>query len=73
VWQRGRSVGTLGGVGLDVFQGEPKVPPALFALPNVVLLLHVGRGAVETRLQMEELVFANLQGFIDKGQLLAPL
>jgi lactate dehydrogenase-like 2-hydroxyacid dehydrogenase len=65
--------GTLGGAGLDVFEGEPKVPEALFALPNVVLLPHVGSGTVETRLQMEELVLANLQAFIDKGELLTPL
>ncbi len=65
--------GTLGGAGLDVFEGEPKVPEALFALPNVVLLPHVGSGTVETRWQMEELVFANLQAFIDKGELLTPL
>lgn len=65
--------GTLGGAGLDVFEGEPKVPEALFALPNVVLLPHVGSGTLETRLQMEELVFANLQAFIDRGELLTPL
>lgn len=65
--------GTLGGAGLDVFEGEPKVPEALFALPNVVLLPHVGSGTVETRREMEELVFANLQAFIDKGELLTPL
>ncbi|WP_339413956.1 2-hydroxyacid dehydrogenase [Pseudomonas sp. EA_35y_Pfl2_R5] len=65
--------GTLGGAGLDVFEGEPKVPEALFALPNVVLLPHVGSGTVETRLQMEELVLANLQAFIERGELLTPL
>lgn len=64
---------TLGGAGLDVFEGEPAVPHELFALPNVVLLPHVGSGTHETRLQMEELVLANLQGFIDKGELLTPL
>ncbi|WP_394559837.1 2-hydroxyacid dehydrogenase [Aquipseudomonas alcaligenes] len=65
--------GTLGGAGLDVFEAEPAVPEALFALPNVVLLPHVGSGTVETRLQMEELVLANLQAFIDRGELLTPL
>jgi lactate dehydrogenase-like 2-hydroxyacid dehydrogenase len=65
--------GTLGGAGLDVFEAEPQVPEALFALPNVVLLPHVGSGTEETRLQMEELVLANLQAFIDKGELLTPL
>jgi len=65
--------GSLGGAGLDVFESEPTVPAELFALPNVVLLPHVGSGTHETRLQMEELVLANLQAFIDKGELLTPL
>ncbi|MEK1904555.1 MAG: 2-hydroxyacid dehydrogenase [Pseudomonas sp.] len=65
--------GTLGGAGLDVFEAEPRVPEALFSLPNVVLLPHVGSGTEETRLQMEELVLANLQAFIDNGELLTPL
>ncbi|SFP63074.1 2-hydroxyacid dehydrogenase [Pseudomonas borbori] len=65
--------GHLGGAGLDVFEGEPTVPAELFALPNVVLLPHVGSGTHETRLRMEELVLANLQAFIDKGELLTPL
>lgn len=64
---------TLGGAGLDVFEAEPQVPEALFTLPNVVLLPHVGSGTVETRREMEELVFANLQAFIDRGELLTPL
>ncbi|MFP6849037.1 MAG: 2-hydroxyacid dehydrogenase [Pseudomonas sp.] len=65
--------GALGGAGLDVFEAEPAVPEALFGLPNVVLLPHVGSGTHETRLQMEELVLANLQAFIDKGEMLTPL
>jgi lactate dehydrogenase-like 2-hydroxyacid dehydrogenase len=65
--------GALGGAGLDVFEAEPAVPEALFGLPNVVLLPHVGSGTHETRLQMEELVFANLQAFNDKGEMLTPL
>jgi hydroxypyruvate reductase len=65
--------GALGGAGLDVFEAEPAVPEALFGLPNVLLLPHVGSGTHETRLQMEELVLANLEAFIDKGELLTPL
>ncbi|WP_193072695.1 2-hydroxyacid dehydrogenase [Pseudomonas sp. FME51] len=65
--------GSLGGAGLDVFDGEPAVPQALFGLPNVVLLPHVGSATQETRLSMEELVLANLYAFINNGQLLTPL
>lgn len=39
----------LAGAGLDVFDREPHVPPALVALDNVVLLPHVGSNTVETR------------------------
>ena len=65
--------GTLGGAGLDVFEAEPNVPEALFALDNVMLLPHVGSATEETRLQMEELVLANLQAFVERGELLTPL
>ena len=44
--------GHLGGAGLDVFEKEPAVPPALLPLPNVVLLPHLGSATKETRLAM---------------------
>ncbi|GLZ84275.1 D-isomer specific 2-hydroxyacid dehydrogenase [Metapseudomonas resinovorans] len=65
--------GRLGGAGLDVFEAEPRVPDALFTLDNVVLAPHIGSGTAETRLQMEEQVFANLQAFLDKGEVLTPV
>lgn len=65
--------GTLGGAGLDVFEDEPRVPEALFAMPNVVLLPHVGSATEETRLAMESLVFDNLDAFIERGELITPL
>lgn len=64
--------GTLGGAGLDVFEDEPRVPEALFAMPNVVLLPHVGSATEETRLAMENLVFDNLDAFIERGELITP-
>jgi lactate dehydrogenase-like 2-hydroxyacid dehydrogenase len=36
--------GTIEGAGLDVFADEPNVPAALLAMPNVMLLPHVGAG-----------------------------
>lgn len=62
--------GRLGGAGLDVYAEEPKVPPALFELPNVVLLPHIGSATAETRLAMEELLFANLRAFLERGEML---
>jgi len=65
--------GALGGAGLDVYAAEPAVPAALRELDNVVLLPHIGSASEETRLQMEQLVLANLQAFVDQGELLTPL
>ncbi|UPQ84744.1 2-hydroxyacid dehydrogenase [Pseudomonas knackmussii] len=62
--------GRLGGAGLDVYAQEPSVPQALFELPNVVLLPHIGSATEETRLAMEELLLANLRAFIECGELL---
>ncbi|HSS13699.1 MAG TPA: 2-hydroxyacid dehydrogenase, partial [Rhizomicrobium sp.] len=52
--------GKLGGAGLDVFVNEPRVPPDLFAMDNVVLQPHVGSATHETRRAMSQLVLDNL-------------
>jgi glyoxylate reductase len=41
--------GYLGGVGLDVYDGEPDVNPAWFTAPKAVLLPHLGSATRETR------------------------
>jgi glyoxylate reductase len=51
--------GLLAGAGLDVFEDEPKVHPGLLALPNVVLLPHVGSATVATRTRMCTLAAEN--------------
>jgi lactate dehydrogenase-like 2-hydroxyacid dehydrogenase len=59
--------GTIKAAGLDVFADEPKVPPALLAMDNVVLLPHVGSATRETRQAMGDLCKANLDAwFADK-------
>ena len=55
--------GAIGGAGLDVFQGEPKVNPAIMAAPNTVLLPHLGSATEETRVAMGMKVVENARAF----------
>ena len=52
--------GKIAGAGLDVFEHEPAIPPALFSLNNVILLPHIGSGSVETRTKMGLMAAENL-------------
>ncbi len=42
----------IAGAGLDVFEHEPKIHPALAKMDNVVILPHIGSASIETRTQM---------------------
>ncbi|MEL6550806.1 MAG: 2-hydroxyacid dehydrogenase [Pseudomonadota bacterium] len=65
--------GKLGWAGLDVFEAEPRIPDALKAMPNVVLLPHVGSATVETRGAMGQLVVDNLVDHLIKGTVRTPV
>jgi lactate dehydrogenase-like 2-hydroxyacid dehydrogenase len=52
--------GSIGGAGLDVFEGEPALNPRFTRLNNVVLQPHVGSATFETRMEMGKLVLDNL-------------
>ncbi|GLC23568.1 2-hydroxyacid dehydrogenase [Roseisolibacter agri] len=56
--------GRLAAAGLDVYEGEPRVPPALLALENVVLLPHLGSATVRTRRAMGDRALDNLEAFL---------
>jgi glyoxylate reductase len=43
------TAGQVAFAGLDVFDGEPNIPPAYLNLDNVVLLPHLGSATVQTR------------------------
>jgi glyoxylate reductase len=53
--------------GLDVFAHEPRVPPQLLELSNVVLTPHLGSATVEAREAMTRLVVDNLLAF-ERGE-----
>ncbi|HXR92601.1 MAG TPA: D-glycerate dehydrogenase [Steroidobacteraceae bacterium] len=55
--------GTIAGAGLDVYEQEPRVPPELLTLENVVLLPHLGSATLETRTAMGMRVAKNLDSF----------
>lgn len=59
--------GTIAGAGLDVFEREPLVPPALLSMPNVVLTPHRGGASFETWNETCDIVKANLWTFF-RGQ-----
>jgi glyoxylate reductase len=51
--------GVITAAGLDVFEDEPHVHPALLELENAVLVPHLGSATVETRAAMAELAARN--------------
>lgn len=53
--------GDILAAGLDVYVNEPNVPEGLRALPNVVLLPHIGSASVLTRGSMDRLVAENIR------------
>ena len=62
--------GAILAAGLDVFENEPHVPPALLDLDNFVALPHVGSASRHTRRAMADLVVANVFSWMDgKGPL----
>lgn len=65
--------GTIAGAGLDVFENEPHVPEALFALDNVVLVPHIGSATWQTRQAMADLAFGNLRAHFAGEKLLSPV
>ncbi|SDL00756.1 2-hydroxyacid dehydrogenase [Nonomuraea jiangxiensis] len=52
--------GRIAAAGLDVFEGEPRVDPALLELDNAVLTPHIGSAGTVTRERMCGLAVANV-------------
>ena len=56
--------GTIAGAGLDVFDDEPTVPPALIDAPNCVLTPHLGSATDAARAAMAALVLENIAAHV---------
>jgi lactate dehydrogenase-like 2-hydroxyacid dehydrogenase len=65
--------GSLGAAGLDVYESEPKVPEALFAMDQVVLQPHVASATHETRMAMGNLTVDNLRAHFAGKPVLTPV
>lgn len=55
----------IAGAGLDVFEHEPKVSPALLKMKNVVATPHLGSAIVEVRERMANIVVDNILAFLE--------
>lgn len=59
--------GTIAAAGLDVFEGEPTVHPALLDCENVVLTPHIASATIATRRAMSNLAVDNLIAALTGG------
>jgi gluconate 2-dehydrogenase len=59
--------GTIAAAGLDVFEGEPAIHPALLELPTIVITPHIGSATLRTRRAMAALAADNLVAALGHG------
>jgi len=57
--------GVIAGAGLDVYEREPSLQAGLAALPNVVLLPHLGSATLETRIRMGMICLENIAAVLN--------
>lgn len=57
--------GPVAAAGLDVYEAEPRIAPALLACPNAVLAPHLGSADLPTRRAMAELAIENARRVLD--------
>lgn len=65
--------GRLAAAGLDVFEGEPQLNPALLSLSNVVLTPHIASASLPTRRAMCNLAVDNLIALLSGAEPLTAL
>ncbi|MEA3184022.1 MAG: glyoxylate reductase [Ilumatobacteraceae bacterium] len=65
--------GSIAGVGLDVYEHEPRLEPGLNELDNAVLIPHLGSATVETRAAMATLAARNTVAVLSGQPPLTPI
>src|SRR2546423_399431 len=65
--------GVIAGAGLDVYEREPAVEPALLGLENAVLLPHIASASERTRPRMAVRAAENIRAVIQGQPLLDPV
>jgi hydroxypyruvate reductase len=60
--------GRLGSAALDVLEHQPRVPPGLLEVPNLLLTPHLGTNTYETRATMGSMVIENLVAHFEGRQ-----
>jgi glyoxylate reductase len=61
--------GHIAGVGLDVYENEPRIPSTLSSHPRAICLPHVGTMSLETQTEMEAVCMYNLRSAVEHGTL----
>lgn len=57
--------GRIAGAGIDVYENEPKIQPALLKMNNVVLTPHLGSAVFELRESMAHIVVDNIHAIVE--------
>ncbi len=65
--------GTIAGAGLDVYEAEPTIHPALFECENAILLPHIGSATHSTRNKMAEMAATNCAAVLHGKAALNPV
>jgi len=61
--------GKIAGAGLDVYEREPQISPALMQMQNVTLLPHLGTAVEKVRVDMGMMALENLIAHLEGGTL----
>jgi glyoxylate reductase len=65
--------GWIAAAGLDVFEEEPKIHPALLPLTNIVMAPHIASASLDTRLAMANLAVRNCLAVLEGKPAITPV